>query len=141
MNNLKTFDQYNLNEEINWKKYLNKLRWLGLAMLVTFISCDGSKKKVQYRGNGVVTSTRTSLSNMKTPETITINTSDGEIKVEPYNWSSSTREPFEVKRGDTVYVNIGQSSDDYIVKVEKGQQTISSDVYDIQKLPGDESNW
>jgi hypothetical protein len=141
MNNLKTYEQYNLNEEIDFKKHLNKLKMLGLALLVTVVSCE-RPENLNFRGTGVVTSI-SKESNVITPKLITVNTPVGEFELTPSNANSITRTPFSVSRGDTIYISINPNNSnlDYIAKIEKGQQKQNTEIYKSLKLKGEESNW
>lgn len=128
MEHIKLFEEYNsINEKFEFKKILNKLCFLGLASLVTLVGC---KEPITYKGKAVVTEF-TGNPNVITPKIITVDTEIGKFKLKLSCPDDDSREPFTVKRGDTLYIDINthHNSSDYISKIKNGVKDQSTTLW------------
>lgn len=133
------------NEGILNEKFLpNWFKRLILLGVVALVSCSGPR--FDYKGKAVVISYHKS-SNILTPKIITVQTKEGtvfDLKVKTPN--VSTRVPFEVEKGDTLFLNIKKGTpsgtESYVSKIENDEVVLSTDLSDAERYTiKDTNNW
>jgi len=135
MKHIKIFEEYEyskLNEEMGFKNWLNKLCFLGLASLVTIVGC---KDPITYKGEAVVTDFYGNK-NVVTPKMITVDTKIGKFNLSLSYPDDDEREPFTVKRGDTLYIDINthHNHSDYISKIKNGKSRQTTSLWGSNKI-------